>query len=123
MNILLVAVGGAIGATARYLLGGWIQGWVGSSFPWGTLVINVSGSLIIGLVLGLVDRGALSSQTRLLLAVGVLGGYTTFSTFSYEGLQMLQSGSYGSLLVYQATHLGLGLLAASLGLIMARAIV
>lgn len=123
MNILLVAVGGAIGATARYLLGGWIQGWVGSSFPWGTLVINVSGSLIIGLVLGLVDRGALSSQARLLLAVGVLGGYTTFSTFSYEGLQMVQSGNYGSLLVYEATHLGLGLLAASLGLIMARAIV
>ncbi len=123
MNILLVAVGGAIGATARYLIGGWIQGWVGSSFPWGTLVINVSGSLIIGLVLGLVDRGALSSQARLLLAVGVLGGYTTFSTFSYEGLQMVQSGDYGSLLVYEATHLGLGLLAANLGLIMARAIV
>ncbi len=123
MNILLVAVGGAIGATMRYLLGGWIQGWVGSSFPWGTLVINVSGSLIIGLVLGLVDRGTLSSQARLFLAVGVLGGYTTFSTFSYEGIQMAQSGNYGSLLVYEATHLGLGLLAANLGLIMARVIV
>lgn len=123
MNILLVAVGGAIGATMRYLLGGWIQGWVGSSFPWGTLVINISGSLIIGLVLGLVDRGALSSQARLFLAVGLLGGYTTFSTFSYEGIQMIQSGNYSSLLVYEATHLGLGLLAANLGLIMARAIV
>jgi|SRR5919199_2207819 CrcB protein len=123
MNILLVAVGGAIGATARYLLGGWIQSWVGSSFPWGTLVINVSGSLIIGLVLGLVDRGTLSSEARLFLAVGLLGGFTTFSTFSYEGIQMVQSGDYGSLLIYEVTHLGLGLLAANFGLIMARVII
>jgi CrcB protein len=121
MNILLVAVGGAIGATARYLLGGWIQSWVGSSFPWGTLVINVSGSLIIGLVLGLVDRGTLSSQARLFLAVGLLGGYTTFSTFSYEGIQMVQSRDYGSLLIYEVTHLCLGLFAANLGLILAGA--
>jgi fluoride exporter len=84
MNVFLVALGGALGVASRYLIGGWIQGWMGPGFPWGTLVINISGSLVIGLVLGLVDRGALSSHARLFLSVGALGGYTTFSTFSYK---------------------------------------
>ncbi|HEX3723176.1 MAG TPA: fluoride efflux transporter CrcB [Nitrolancea sp.] len=122
MNTLLVAIGGAIGAAGRYLIGGWVQSLAGTGFPAGTFFVNVTGSLIIGVILGLVERGALSSQARLLLAVGLMGGYTTFSSFSYDNLGLLQSGETGRFLLNIAGQLVIGLFAAYLGVVMARTI-
>lgn len=122
MNVLLVAAGGAIGAAARYLVGLWVAGRFGADFPWGTFLVNVTGSFLIGVVLVLVERGALPPGARLLLAVGVLGGYTTFSSFSYETLQLLGGGSLGPLLLNAFGQLLAGLLAVYLGVVCGRAL-
>jgi fluoride exporter len=91
MGVLLVAVGGAIGSVTRYLVGGWIAARVGSAFPYGTFVINVTASFIIGFFLAFSqERISLSPYWRLLIAVGFVGGYSTFSTFEYEGIRLLQ---------------------------------
>lgn len=120
MNTLLVAAGGGIGAALRYLLGGWIASRLGPDFPWGTFIVNVSGCLLIGLVLGLVERGALPGEARLFLAVGVLGGYTTFSTFGYETLRLLEGGELLPAALNAFGQLALGLVAVYLGLMAAR---
>jgi CrcB protein len=89
----LVALGGGIGSAARYLVGGWFAARFGPAFPYGTFVINVSGSFIIGLFLAYAqDRATLSPNWRLFFAVGFVGGYTTFSTFEYEFVRLLQDG-------------------------------
>jgi fluoride exporter len=119
-RVLLVALGGAIGASSRYLLGMWIQTRVGSDFPWGTFVINVTGSFLIGIVLGLVNAGTFSAEARLFLAVGVLGGYTTFSTFSYETLELLADGNIQAFLFNAIGQLVAGLLAVYLGIVLSR---
>ncbi|MGQ9511134.1 MAG: fluoride efflux transporter CrcB [Thermaceae bacterium] len=111
---LLVAFGGAIGAVLRYTLGAWLQA-VSATFPYSTLLINVSGSLFIGLALRLSLEGALSPEARLFLAMGVLGGYTTFSTFSYELLTLSQNGEGGKAFLYAFLSLFLGVFAAWLG--------
>jgi CrcB protein len=91
LAILLVALGGGIGSATRYLVGGWFASRFGTTFPYGTLVINVSGSFIIGFFLAFAEqRASLSPYWRLFFAVGVVGGYTTFSTFEYEGIRLLQ---------------------------------
>ena len=92
VRVALVGLGGALGAVARYLLGTWIATRVSPDFPWSTFLINISGSFLIGVILGLASAGQLSNEARLFLAVGVLGGYTTFSTFSYESLELLADG-------------------------------
>jgi CrcB protein len=88
--LILLAVGGAVGTLCRYGLSGWVQGRARTSFPWGTMSVNVLGCLAIG-VLGclLADRGALRPEYRTAILVGVLGGFTTFSSFGYETLRML----------------------------------
>lgn len=121
-RVLLVALGGALGASTRYLLGMWIQTRVGSDFPWGTFVINVTGSFLIGLVLGLVNAGTLSAEARLFLAVGVLGGYTTFSSFSYETLELLGDGNIQAFLFNAIGQLVAGLLAVYLGIVLSRSL-
>lgn len=120
MELVYVAIGGAIGAASRYLLSNWIQSRLGATFPWGTFVINVSGSFLIGIVLGLVSGGRLSSEARLFLAVGILGGYTTFSTFSYETLQLISNGDLGAILLYTVVQVIAGLAAVYLGIVLAR---
>jgi CrcB protein len=90
---LLVAIGGGIGSVTRYLVGGWFASRFGPAFPYGTLVINVTGSFVIGLFLAFAqERISLSPYWRLFFAVGFLGGYTTFSTFEYESVRLLQDG-------------------------------
>lgn len=105
---LLVMLGGGIGAGVRYKLGAWVQGLGGPSFPWGTFLINITGSFLIGLVLRLSLEGALSPEWRLFLAVGVLGGYTTFSTFSWETLTLVQQGEWFKAFLYGAGSVMLG---------------
>lgn len=93
MALLLVAVGGGIGSVARYLVGGWFANRFGPAFPYGTFVINVTGSFIIGFFLAFAqERISLSPYWRLFFAVGFVGGYTTFSTFEYESVRLLQDG-------------------------------
>ena len=90
MGVLLVAVGGAIGSVTRYLVGGWIAARLGSAFPYGTFAINVTASFIIGFFLAFSqERVSLNPNWRLFVAVGFVGGYSTFSTFEYEGIRLL----------------------------------
>jgi len=94
MLLLCIALGGAIGALARYGLGGWIHSWAGTGFPWGTLVINISGSLVLGFSARFLEALAATAELRALITIGFLGAFTTFSTFSYETAAMLQDGQW-----------------------------
>jgi CrcB protein len=101
LSILFVALGGAIGSVCRYLLGGWFASRLGAAFPYGTFFINVTGSFIIGFFLAFAqERVWLSPYWRLFFAVGVLGGYTTFSSYEYESIRLLQDGEQLLGLVY-----------------------
>jgi CrcB protein len=91
--VLWVGLGGFLGANARYLLGGWMASQLGAGFPYGTYVINVTGSFILGFFLAFAqDRTWVAPGARLLFAVGFVGAYTTFSTFEYESIRLLQDG-------------------------------
>ena len=111
MNLLLVGLGGGIGAESRYLLGGWLHGQLGDGFPWGTFAVNALGSLMIGLVFGLAQRGSLPPAATLFLAVGVLSGFTTFSAFSYETMRLLANGNVGASFLNVAGQFAGGLVA------------
>lgn len=98
---LLVAVAGAAGTLLRYALGGWVSSAAGTAFPWGTFAINVLGSCAIGVVAGLVEKGAfLSPPMRLAIMVGFLGGFTTFSTFALEAFRLAAGGQWPVSLAY-----------------------
>ncbi len=122
MNVLYVALGGAIGAAARYLAGLWIVARLGAGFPWGTFFVNVTGSFLIGIILVWVEEGTLPAEARLFLAIGILGGYTTFSSFSYETLQLLNGGDVVPVLLNAFGQLLTGLLAVYLGVVFARSL-
>lgn len=120
-ELLLVAGGGAAGSVLRYLVSDTVQR-LYPALPIGTLTVNVSGSLLIGLFAGLVEyRELFGSGPRLLLVVGVLGGYTTFSAFSLETLALLRSGQSLLALLNVLLQLSLGLAAAAAGFAAARA--
>ena len=122
LKLLLVAGGGALGSAVRYLIAGSLAARLGTGFPWGTLFVNVSGSFLIGVIIGLFDNDTLSNEARLLLAVGFLGGYTTFSSFSYETLKLLSNGAVGPVLLNTVGQLAAGLAAVYLGLFLVRAL-
>ena len=113
MKILLAGCGGFLGSMARYALGGMVHRLVQAPvFPFGTLLVNVSGCLAIGFLGGLADqRGLLSPEARVFLLIGVLGGYTTFSSFGYETFQLLRDGEALPALANVLLQLGLGLAA------------
>ncbi|MEX2425171.1 MAG: fluoride efflux transporter CrcB [Thermomicrobiaceae bacterium] len=114
-QIASVGLGGAIGAVIRYALLQWLGGVDDGILPWGTVSANLLGSLLLGMVVGLFDRGALREPARLFLAVGLLGGFTTFSLFSYENLELLRDGRYLVLLVNAIGQTVLGLCGAAAG--------
>ncbi|MBI4535194.1 MAG: fluoride efflux transporter CrcB [Ignavibacteriae bacterium] len=95
MNYVLVFIGGGIGATARYWLQGIVYRNVGASFPYGTLAVNVLGCFLIGVMMTFFEeRFLVDASLRTLLTIGILGGFTTFSTFSFETMVLLKEGSY-----------------------------
>lgn len=109
-NIILVGLGGGIGSILRYLL----QRTLNFSFPYGTLLVNILGCLLIGLLWGLFTKH-IDEQRRLLLVTGFCGGFTTFSSFTYEGVQMMMENRWLVLAFYTALSVLLGLLATYLG--------
>lgn len=119
----LVALGGAVGAVLRYGVGACVQGSAGSSaVPWHTLVVNLLGCLLLGVLVGWEMCYGLSQGSRALLIVGLCGGYTTFSTFSLECLRLLTAGAYMPLVVYLALSLVGGFALVALGIFAVRAI-
>ncbi len=109
--VLLVGSGGALGAIARYLLSGWVQRLTeGSFFPYGTMAVNILGCLIIGVLTGLAEsRGVLTPQSRAFLLIGVLGGFTTFSSFSYDTTSLIHTGEAFAAFANVALQIILGL--------------
>ena len=112
-------VAGAVGATARALVGGWVQGRTGDGWPWGTLAVNVSGAFVAGLVSGAASHHGLSAVTATVLATGFCGAYTTFSAFTFETVRLLEEGSVGRALLNTTGTLALGLAAAAAGVALA----
>ncbi|MFJ9176419.1 fluoride efflux transporter CrcB [Streptomyces sp. NPDC102360] len=110
MNWLLVIVGAMVGAPLRYLTDRAVQSRHDTLFPWGTFAVNVTGSLILGLVTGAVAAGGASSQVQLLLGTGLCGALTTYSTFSYETLRLAEGGArfYAAVNVIGTVVAGLG---------------
>jgi CrcB protein len=119
-----IAIGSALGGVSRYLVGGLVQRALGAGFPSGTLVVNVTGSFLLGLFLryGL-ETPSLTPELRAFLTIGFCGGYTTFSTFSYESVALVKDGQWTRAGVYLAASLLLSLLATVLGLAAARGVI
>jgi len=121
----LVALGGAIGSLLRYQVGRWMTHLLGpqvvTAFPWATLTVNIVGSLVMGLLAGwLAKFGQGGEQWRLFIGVGVLGGFTTFSSFSLEMMMLIERGQPAQAFVYAAVSLLAGLTALYIGLIAMR---
>lgn len=121
IRILCVGMGGFLGAILRYAISGQVQNWSKSiDFPYGTLVVNILGCLMIGLLSYLSEtRGLFSAEVRLFVFIGILGSFTTYSTFSNEAVTLLGDGKHLAALAYIGGHLFLGLGAVWLGHVIA----
>lgn len=113
---LYIAAGGAAGAVARYGLGGWVQGQAGFRFPWGTFLVNILGSLLIGAALRSLEATPASAELRALVTVGLLGSFTTFSTFTYETVALLEEGAFTRAAGYSVGSLLIGIVAVYAGI-------
>lgn len=123
IQVLAIAGGGAIGALLRFWVSGWVYAVAGRSFPYGTLAVNVVGSLAIGfLSVWLLERIAGGVAWRAFLLIGLLGAFTTFSTFSLETLNLIEAGQLGRAVVNMLLSVVLCVTAAALGMMIARQI-
>jgi CrcB protein len=113
-----VGLAGSLGAISRYLLGRFVAERISKEFPLGTLLINVSGSFVIGILFALTAHNLISSTLQLILATSFLGGYTTFSTMSWEIVQLARGGDGRASVLYLIGSVVLGLAAAALGLLL-----
>jgi CrcB protein len=118
MNLLwYVALGSAVGGASRFALSTFVQQRASSAFPFGTLIVNVTGSLILGFVLRYaLGSPSVSAEVRALLTTGFCGGYTTFSTFSYESIALIEDGDYRRAAIYIALSVVVSLIATFLGI-------
>ena len=123
MRILLICLGGAVGTAARYGVGGLAARWGGAEFPYGTLVVNVLGSFLIGFIqqVGLTTL-VIPETARIVLTVGVMGGFTTYSSFSYETIRLVEEGSWLQAAANVALTTGLCLSLCVLGLALGRVV-
>ncbi len=123
MPIVLVALGGAVGAVTRYVVDGWVSARTGGEFPFGTLAINLSGSFVIGLLFALAIEGdLLPSSIRGPVMIGFVGAYTTFSTLMLESWRLIEDGAAALALANLAGSTLLGIVAVVAGLTLGRAL-
>ena len=121
MTYLAIAVGGAIGALSHFGLMNLVASLLGNCLPWGTLLVNISGSLLIGILYVLVsEKMLLSADARALLIVGFLGAFTTFSTFSLDSILLIQQGWLVQAIAYMLASVMICVLATWLGMALAR---
>lgn len=121
--VVWVAAGGALGAVGRYLVGFGMLRWLGPNFPWGTLTVNIVGSLAMGLLVGaLAHRYSISPEIRAFLTIGLLGGFTTFSAFTLDVSVLLERKDQAMAIFYVAASVGLAVGALFAGLAIARAL-
>jgi CrcB protein len=122
--VLAIAAGGAVGSVARYGTMVWMGRWLGTGFPYGTLIVNVVGGLVMGVLIELMALvWSPSEAMRAFLTVGILGGYTTFSTFSLDAWFLIQRGDYGLGALYIAASVILSIGALVAGLYLTRMVV
>jgi len=119
-NLFYIAIGGSFGAVARYLVSRWVHQFLSSAFPWGTLIINCSGSFLIGFLFFLFQETLVPTGLRNLILVGFLGAYTTFSTYSLETINLLKEGEFKFALLNVLFSNMLGLILVVLGIYCAR---
>ena len=121
MRLLTIGIGGFFGAIARYLISGLVTALDGSLFPLGTLAVNLSGSLFLGFVYTIMtDKLVIDPYWRLLIAVGFIGAFTTFSTFSYETVKLMESGSFSLAFINITVSLVGGITAVYIEIVLAR---
>jgi CrcB protein len=116
MIVIMLSIAGGLGALTRFLVDGIVSEWLGRRLPWATIIINVSGSLVLGLLTGLLLRHHIAPATKLILGTGFCGGYTTFSTASFETVRLIEQKRIGSALMYSTGTVALTLLGAVIGL-------
>jgi len=120
VKLIMLAIGAILGAFSRYFLGGWLNT---TDFPYGTLLINVSGCLVIGLFGTLAsEKLSIDPNLRIAIQIGFLGSYTTFSSFGYETLRFFDEGNLRAALLNVLGNNGIGLIAVWIGMVMARAL-
>lgn len=118
--IFVIGAGSFIGGVFRYLLSQFIHTKYIHAIPFGTLSVNIIGSFLIGIVFGLAERGNFSNEWRLFLATGVIGGFTTFSSFSHETVTLMRDGNFGYSFIYMSASILLSLLATFIGIMLTK---
>lgn len=122
-EILAIGCGGFIGAISRYFVSGWLQNIMKKPFPYGTMGVNILGSLILGILMGITLNANVSPYWKLSIGIGFLGAFTTFSTFSYETMMLMRAGAVFEVFMNIAASIILGLIAVFIGYLIGNAII
>lgn len=121
-TVLLVGAGGFIGSVMRYLLQVFVEKGMSSTFPLGTLIANIAGSFLIGIVFALAEKQIMNAEWRLFMSVGICGGFTTFSAFAFNNFNMIKEHTWNQLLLNVGGNLILGVFAVYLGIILVKSV-